>query len=55
MLLTVARIRARVIIGVDRSAAGLTAHAWVESDGRILLGGAHAKGFTPLTSASCRA
>jgi hypothetical protein len=37
-------------IGVARDArGGLAAHAWIEMDGRMLIGGAMARGFTPLT------
>lgn len=40
---------ARVQVGVRRSdGAQLLAHAWVESDGRILLGGTDLSGYTPL-------
>jgi len=40
---------AKLCIGVTRSAAGqFLAHAWLERDGRVLLGGAESAAFTPL-------
>jgi hypothetical protein len=57
MLLTALRIPSRLVIGVARAeSAGsassqdprLTAHAWVEHDGRVILGGVHAIGLEPL-------
>jgi hypothetical protein len=42
-----ARVPVRLVIGVNR--APFAAHAWVECDGRILLGGLGAHGMTPLT------
>ena len=47
MLLTIARVPAHLVVGVSR-APGLRAHAWVESGGRVVLGGAQAQGLTPL-------
>jgi hypothetical protein len=38
---------ARLVIGVSR--APFAAHAWVECDGRILLGGLQARDMAPLT------
>jgi Transglutaminase-like superfamily len=55
MLLALAGMPARLVIGVARRDADrpdrsiLHAHAWVESDGRILLGGAQSPGLVPLT------
>ena len=55
MLLAIARTPARLVIGVSRRApastdrAALHAHAWVESDGRVLLGAAQSHGLLPLT------
>ncbi len=43
---------ARVRIGVTHTeGARLLAHAWVESHGRIVLGGTEVSGYTPLTLA----
>lgn len=42
---------ARVRVGVTRADGGqLLAHAWVESDGRIVLGGTDLSGYTPLAA-----
>jgi Transglutaminase-like superfamily len=55
MLLALARKPARVVIGVARRDGDIVtprllhAHAWVESEGRILLGAAHSQGLLPLT------
>lgn len=39
----------QLCLGVARSAEGVfAAHAWVESHGRIIIGGANSAGFTPL-------
>ncbi len=46
-LLALRHLPARLVIGVSRPP--FQAHAWVECDGRILLGGSHAGGLTPLT------
>ena len=44
---------AKLCIGVTRSAAGqFLAHAWLERDGRVLLGGAESAAFTALPSLS---
>jgi hypothetical protein len=54
-LLAVRRMPARLVIGVSRTPFG--AHAWVECDGRILLGESQMRGLTPLTgtaTSSCR-
>jgi hypothetical protein len=51
MWLAAAHIPARVVLGVRRSQSlrsGLSAHAWVEHDGRIVLGAVQAVGLTPL-------
>src|SRR5882762_3173315 len=41
----------RLRIGVGRTPAGdFQAHAWVERDGVVLLGGRHAPAFTPLAA-----
>jgi Transglutaminase-like superfamily len=50
MLLAIARIPARLVIGVGRDAAALRAHAWVESGGRVVLGAAEAPDFVPFPS-----
>jgi hypothetical protein len=40
----------KIRIGVAKDTGGaLTAHAWVESDGSVLIGGDEAARFTPLT------
>ena len=55
MLLAIARTPARMVIGVSRrepastERAALRAHAWVESEGRVLLGAAQSHGLLPLT------
>jgi hypothetical protein len=42
----------RVRIGVARGpAGGLLAHAWLESDGVVVLGGPHVESYTPLNLA----
>jgi hypothetical protein len=42
---------ARVRVGIDRAAgAPLLAHAWVECEGRIVLGGADLARYTPLSA-----
>jgi hypothetical protein len=38
--------------GVAKGDTGFKAHAWLESDGRILIGGREAAAFLPLTRAS---
>ena len=48
MLLTIARIPAHLVVGVSRQEPTLRAHAWVECDGVVVLGGAQAQGLTPL-------
>ena len=50
-VLTAFRVPARLVIGVDRSADVLTAHAWVESGGRAVLGGAEASKYASLPAA----
>jgi transglutaminase-like putative cysteine protease len=47
LLLSIARIPARLVVGVSRDGV-LRAHAWVESGGVIVLGGAPAPEFAPL-------
>jgi hypothetical protein len=50
MLLAIVRIPARLVVGVstpDRK--DLRAHAWVECGGKIVLGGALAPEFLPLS------
>jgi hypothetical protein len=42
------RIPARLRIGISRGARGLDGHAWVESEGRIVVGGAELAGRAPL-------
>lgn len=48
MLLTIARIPANLVVGVARAESAFRAHAWVESAGVVVLGGAQSQGFTPL-------
>jgi hypothetical protein len=52
LLLAAVRVPARVVIGVHRSDRALQAHAWVESDGRVVLGGAEARDYLPLPTAA---
>lgn len=40
--------RATIQFGVARDTAGFKAHAWLEGDGRILIGGATAASYQPL-------
>jgi hypothetical protein len=40
---------ARLVIGVSRANGGVSAHAWVECGGEVVLGGAARERFTPLT------
>ena len=47
-LLAIRRTPARLVIGVSRTP--FIAHAWVECDGRILLGESETRGVTPLTA-----
>jgi len=48
---------AHMAIGVRREGGGLAAHAWVERDGRVLLGDPSSAGFAPLATRidPCRA
>src|SRR5262245_1652759 len=48
LLLTAHRVSARLVIGVDRSLGVFTAHAWVESGGQTILGGADASKYASL-------
>jgi len=43
---------ATIHFGVARGEAGFKAHAWLESDGGILIGGSEAAAYLPLTRAS---
>ena len=43
---------AAIHFGVAKGSAGFKAHAWLESDGRILIGGREAAAYLPLTRAS---
>jgi hypothetical protein len=43
---------ASVHFGVAKGEAGFKAHAWLESDGGILIGGREAAAYLPLTRAS---
>ena len=52
MLLAVARVPARLVVGVSRPDSSMRAHAWVESEGRVILGGAQAEHFRPLPIAT---
>jgi hypothetical protein len=50
MLLATVRIPARLIVGVSNpDRKDLRAHAWVECGGKIVLGGALAAEFSPLS------
>lgn len=40
--------RSRLVLGVRRTADGLTAHAWLLTDAGTICGGPAAHGFTPL-------
>jgi Transglutaminase-like superfamily len=51
MLLTIARIPAKLVVGVTRAESAFRAHAWVECGGVVVLGGAQSQGFTPLLRA----
>jgi hypothetical protein len=61
VLLSAFGIPSRLVIGVTRADEGVHAHAWVECDGRVVLGGELSDRFTPLlgattsSSATCRA
>lgn len=48
LLLATSRRPARLVVGVAREDASIRAHAWVESDGRVVLGAAGGPGFAPL-------
>lgn len=48
LLLWIARRPARLVVGVSREESSLRAHAWVESDGRVILGAANEPEFAPL-------
>ncbi len=48
MLLAMRNVPARVVVGVARASVDLRAHAWVESNGVVVLGGAQASDFAPL-------
>ena len=50
MLLAVARVPARLVIGVSHPGSTFAAHAWVECRGRVVLGAAQAADFVPLPS-----
>jgi hypothetical protein len=52
MVLTALRIPSRLVIGVGRPDSVPRAHAWVEHDGRVVLGAAHALGLERLSSAA---
>lgn len=52
MLLTITRIPARLVIGVSRLDGAIAAHAWVEYQGRIVLGEPQAVDFVPLPTAA---
>ena len=52
LLLTIARVPSNLVIGVARSDAAFRAHAWVESGGVVVLGGAQARGLVPLVRMS---
>jgi hypothetical protein len=43
-------IASRLCLGVARNGDDITAHAWIETGGRRLVGGADANGFAPLTA-----
>ena len=48
LILSVIRVPARLVIGVERGAAEFGAHAWVESNGRVILGAAEASRYAAL-------
>lgn len=48
LLLAIVRHPARLVVGVIREDASIRAHAWVESDGRVVLGAAGEQAFAPL-------
>ena len=48
LLLAAIRVPARLVIGVERGAAEFGAHAWVESNGRVILGAAEASRYAAL-------
>ena len=48
LLLAIVRQPARLVVGVIREDASIRAHAWVESDGRVVLGAAGEQAFAPL-------
>ena len=48
MLLWLVRIPANLVVGVARAESAFRAHAWVECDGFVVLGGSQSQGFTPL-------
>jgi len=52
LVLAAMRVPARLVIGVERSGTALGAHAWVESNGRVILGGADASKYAPLPVAA---
>jgi hypothetical protein len=41
-------VSTRLWLGVQSDEATLRAHAWLEHDGRVIIGGALAEGYTPL-------
>lgn len=48
LLLAITRRPARLVVGVARDEASIRAHAWVERDGRIILGAVGGQHFAPL-------
>jgi transglutaminase superfamily protein len=56
LLLSRRGVESRLRIGVARTPAGrLRAHAWLESDGVVVLGGAGMETYTPLTAGGINA
>ena len=50
-LLSLVRVPAHLVIGVNRSGGALRAHAWVESRGRVVLGAVEAHDYSALPAA----
>jgi hypothetical protein len=48
LLLAIARHPARLVVGVSREESSIRAHAWVESEGRVILGSASEPEFVAL-------
>ncbi len=61
VLLAAHRLPSRLVIGATRAGGAVQFHAWVECDGRVVIGGEASDRFLPLlrtttsSSATCRA